>query len=194
MKYSLDGETLVRMGARDHTQAPQGYYRCAGEDEWIAIAVDGDEAWAGLCTVIDDSGLDDARFKNNVGRTRHADEIDAMLSRQIATLDKQDLARRLVAAGCAAAPMLTFPEVILDPHVVARGAFERVEHPEAGVRELPRVPIAADGRVAGTVRHAPLFAQDNDAIYRGLLAMSDERMAELAAAGVIGDAPATQGA
>ena len=80
------------------------------------------------------------------------------------------------------------------PHVMARGAFERVDHPEAGVRELPRVPIAADGRAVGTVRHAPLFAQDNDAVYRELLAMPDDRIAELGEKGVIGDAPAVRGA
>ena len=38
----------ARLGSRSSTAAPQGCYRCAGEDQWCAISVQSDEQWQKL--------------------------------------------------------------------------------------------------------------------------------------------------
>ena len=43
------GGVAPRRGSRHAERAPQGCYRCAGEDRWIAISVTGDEEWRALC-------------------------------------------------------------------------------------------------------------------------------------------------
>lgn len=189
VKYSLDNELMPRRGAKDHTNAPQGYYPCAGDDQWIAIAVTDERSWAALRTLVDDPGLADSRFATSSGRKAQEAEVDAMIVRYTSAQNKFDVAQCLSQAGVTAAPVLSFDEVAADPHIVARAAFEVVLHPEVGHRRLPRVPISVDGAPVITRRHTPLFAQHNDEVYRDLLNISDEFIAELTASGVIGDAP-----
>ncbi len=187
--YSLDGELLPRLGAQDHTLTPQNYYRCAGEDEWIAIAVHSDGAWTALKSVFAAPGLDELRFDGAEGRRAHQGEIDDIIRKHTSASDKHDLAARLAEAGVAAAPALTFEEVRDDPQVQSREAFEIVEHPEVGKRALPRVPIAVDGKSVLTKRHTPMFAEHNSEVFGNLLGMNDDEVEQLAAARVIGSAP-----
>ena len=48
VEYSATGTVLGRQGNRGPDAAPQGVYRCAGDDAWVALAVEGEEHWAGL--------------------------------------------------------------------------------------------------------------------------------------------------
>jgi benzylsuccinate CoA-transferase BbsF subunit len=189
VKYSLDGAVLPRNGAGDETHAPHGYFPCRGDDQWIAISVTGDEQWAALRGVLDDPALADQRWATVAGRKACEDTINTLISRHTRTADKRELAARLRASGVTAAPVLRFDELRDDPHVAARGVFERIDHPEAGERELPRVPPSIDGEPIGTVRAAPLFAQHNDEVFRDLLGMTADDVKELRDAAVIGDEP-----
>ena len=47
----LDGPPQP-MGNRSDCCAPHGAYRCAGEDAWVALAVQDDEAWQALCRMV----------------------------------------------------------------------------------------------------------------------------------------------
>ena len=49
----VNGRAITRIGNRDRFRAPQGCYPCAGEDAWVAIAVDTDHQWRALQQVID---------------------------------------------------------------------------------------------------------------------------------------------
>ncbi|HEY4251742.1 MAG TPA: CoA transferase, partial [Roseomonas sp.] len=47
------GRAAPRDGsAEDLGRAPSGLFRCAGEDDWLALAVPGDAAWMGLCAAL----------------------------------------------------------------------------------------------------------------------------------------------
>ncbi len=45
---SVNGRIWERDGNRDLVFAPQGVYRCVGDDNWVAVACTSDEAWATL--------------------------------------------------------------------------------------------------------------------------------------------------
>jgi crotonobetainyl-CoA:carnitine CoA-transferase CaiB-like acyl-CoA transferase len=47
MVFESKGELLVRQGNRG-VGAPQNVYRCAGDDAWVALAVESDEQWGSL--------------------------------------------------------------------------------------------------------------------------------------------------
>ena len=49
---SVNGRIWERDGNRDLVFAPQGVYRCSGDDNWVAVACTSDEAWAALAGVI----------------------------------------------------------------------------------------------------------------------------------------------
>ena len=49
---SLDHEGSFRTGNRSTVAAPQGCYRCAGEDKWCVITVEDDAQWQALVGVL----------------------------------------------------------------------------------------------------------------------------------------------
>ena len=71
------GGVAPRRGSRHAERAPQGCYRCAGEDRWIAISVTGDDEWRALC---EEAGLGQELARLSFAdRQRRHDEIDRAL-------------------------------------------------------------------------------------------------------------------
>jgi hypothetical protein len=54
---------------------------------------------------------------------------------------------------------------------------------------LPRLPFTVDGEALLTLRHAPLFGQNNEEILSGLLGLRDEDLNQLGESLIIGDRP-----
>ena len=52
LDYTMNGRIRKRLGARHLSRAPQGAYRCKGEDEWVAISAESDRHWEALCTTM----------------------------------------------------------------------------------------------------------------------------------------------
>ena len=64
MEWAMNGRLPPHLGNESAAMAPHNAYACAGEDEWIAIAVRTDEEWAGLCAAMGAAELvDDSRFQ-----------------------------------------------------------------------------------------------------------------------------------
>jgi len=95
----------------------------------------------------------------------------------------------LQAAGVPAGAVLTIPEVFVDPHLRARGFWEQIAHPDAGVWDVDGVAWRLRERPAHVRIPAPRFAEHNEYVYRHLLGMSDDEAAALEEAGVIGTEP-----
>jgi crotonobetainyl-CoA:carnitine CoA-transferase CaiB-like acyl-CoA transferase len=190
VKYSLDGRLLGRQGSKAYAHAPHGYYPCAGQDQWIAISVPDDDAWNALRSALGGpEWMAEARFGANSGRLAAQDELDYLLGKETAIHEKLALSESLEEVGVEAAPVLDFAEMRDHPQVVARQAFEPVDHPIAGLRSLPRLPFTVDGEALVTLRHAPLFGQNNEEILSGLLGLNNEDVNRLRASRVIGDRP-----
>jgi len=64
MDYTMNGRTGNAIGNRDMSYAPQGCYRCSGEDRWVTISVTSDTEWQAFCTAIGNPDwTKDTRFK-----------------------------------------------------------------------------------------------------------------------------------
>ena len=57
LAYAFNGERARRMGNRHPAMAPHGCYPCAGEDQWVTIAVRDDADWRAFCGAIRGSGV-----------------------------------------------------------------------------------------------------------------------------------------
>ena len=68
-------EPPQRLGNRRPGRAPQGVYKCQGDDRWIAISVVDDDCWAALCKV---TGWSDLEELDAAQRWRDHDAIDAL--------------------------------------------------------------------------------------------------------------------
>jgi crotonobetainyl-CoA:carnitine CoA-transferase CaiB-like acyl-CoA transferase len=186
LDYVANGRVWSPTGNRDLTDAPHGVYPSAGEDCWVAIAVATDGQWKALCAVIGHPELlHDARFATADGRRAHASDLDAVIARWTTTLDMHAAEAALQQHGVPASAVLNSPELCADPQLRHRGHFATLSHPEQGTTcvegsrfRLSRTPA----RIAGS---APTLGRDNQYVLEQLLGYSEERITELAIAGLL---------
>jgi crotonobetainyl-CoA:carnitine CoA-transferase CaiB-like acyl-CoA transferase len=186
IEQSALGFTSPRIGNRHRVHVPHGAFRCAGDDQWIAIAICDDAQWRAACTILerpDLAGLTAAE------RRAREDELDALIAAWTESRPAEDAMNTLQRAGVAAGVVRIPGDLDKDPHLTARGFWHRVDRPFIG----PHWQSSAawrEGADAYPVRRvAPTLGQDNDAILSGMLGLSITDLARLAAADIIGTVP-----
>jgi crotonobetainyl-CoA:carnitine CoA-transferase CaiB-like acyl-CoA transferase len=183
LAWTMNGTQPPRAGNRVPHMAPHGVFRAAGDDRWLAVAVEDDAAWARLATVIERPELAaDPRYATLAGRKRHEDELETLLGAWTATRTPADATATLQAAGIPAFVAATNRDLAEDVHLHARGFHVELEHPEVGVRRHLGVPwhmSASDCRVR---RPAPCLGADTDAVLQEICGYSADDVARLRAA------------
>jgi crotonobetainyl-CoA:carnitine CoA-transferase CaiB-like acyl-CoA transferase len=170
--------------------APHDAYRCAGDDEWVAIEVRDRRDWSLLCAVIGrpDLGHDPA-LASPAGRRERPGVIRAAIEAWSAQFTKEGAARQLQRGGVIAAPVATGADVAQDPHLWARGFFTALDHPDAGRHFYPGVAVRAGVTPRPLGRAAPRLGADNAAAL-ALFGLSATEAAELERQGVTATRPA----
>jgi crotonobetainyl-CoA:carnitine CoA-transferase CaiB-like acyl-CoA transferase len=183
---SLRGEEPIHRGNRHPVWAPQGLYPTEGEDKWLALSVRSDAEWRALCDVIEAPEL--AALSLGERRARH-DEIDARIAGWSRARDGAAAHETLQARGIPAARMNDSDSLHWDAHLLAREFWDFMPHPTMPVQAQPAPAwrfVEANPRPR---RPAPRFGEHTRDVLCGLLGLSEAELAELAAAGLIADAP-----
>jgi crotonobetainyl-CoA:carnitine CoA-transferase CaiB-like acyl-CoA transferase len=184
--WTMNGVQPARDGNRVPHMAPHGVFRAAGEDRWIAVAVEDDAAWVRLAGAVGRPELAaDPRYATLAGRKRHEDEVEAIVTAWTSTRSPEDGTAALQAAGVAAFTAATNRDLAEDPHLNERRFFVELPHPEVGVRKHAGVPwrmSASDDRVRAA---APCVGADTDAVLRDVCGYSDGEIAALRAGGAL---------
>lgn len=171
-----------RPGNRRAGFAPQGVYRCAGDDRWLALSVRDDRAWTATCRVL---GLDDLAGLDSTARTERHDELDDRIAAACATRDDVELAGRLQAEGAAAGFVADAADVLADPQLAATGFLVELEHPSAGTHRWPRLPARLSATPATIRSPAPLMGADNEYVAVTLGGLPPEGYRDLVDRGVV---------
>ena len=187
VEHSRNGIAMHRNGNRGPGASPQGVYRCEGDDSWVALAALDDAARVSLSALLDQSDLGAAE-----GSWRErADEIDKLISRWTARRSVGDAVRALRSHGVAAAPVALPASLLSDPHLLARGFWETVDHPVAGTFLCTAMPFAFMGKPRKWLRRAaPLYGQHTDEVLTEVLGRNAHDLAELRESGAISTRPA----
>jgi crotonobetainyl-CoA:carnitine CoA-transferase CaiB-like acyl-CoA transferase len=184
--WTMNGVQPARDGNRDPRMAPHGVYRAAGEDRWIAVAVEDDAAWGRLARVLGRPELaTDPRYATAVARKRHEDDLEALLEEWTRRRPPEDAATELQAAGVAAFTAATNRDIAEDPHLNARGFFTELAHPEVGVRKHTGIPWRMSRSDCRVRRPAPCLGADTDAVLRDVCGYTDAEIAALRATQVL---------
>ena len=185
--FQASGTVATRTGNRDPDVAPQGAYPCAGDDRWCAITVADDTQWQTLVQLMDAPSWAIApELAETAGRQAAHDAIDDQIAAWTATQDASDLERRLLDAGIAAGMVQRSSDLLADPQYAHRDFYRWLEHPRMGT-----VPYAGHQyRIAG-YDHGPRFAapmlgQHTFDVLSEQLGLTDEQIADIAAAGALG--------
>lgn len=190
LDYQMNGRRTTRRGNRSRIAAPQGCYRCAGDDDWLALSIASDGEWQAFCGAVGHpEWAEDERFRTVLGRHENHDALDALIETWTREQDHYEAFHLLQKAGVNAAPVLNGKELLFDAGLKAHSRFDLLEHAAQGLRPIPRHLAARfEGFEAKPKWAAPILGQHNREVLREA-GLTDGEIDELEAKGVIGSQP-----
>ncbi|MCX7064053.1 MAG: CaiB/BaiF CoA-transferase family protein, partial [Proteobacteria bacterium] len=129
-EYSEGGLVRERSGAILPKTAPSNVYPTRS-GEMIVMGANQDSVFSRLCDAMHRPELArDARFVDHVARGEHQEELDVLIAKWSATLDAEPLLARLTEFGVPAGRIYRAPDMLSDPHFIARQSIVDVLHPQ----------------------------------------------------------------
>jgi crotonobetainyl-CoA:carnitine CoA-transferase CaiB-like acyl-CoA transferase len=177
------GTTPPRSGNRHPIHAPQGAFRCVGEDAWIVVTVTSEAAWRGLCGVL---GREDLAGLDAAARHARADEIEAAIGVWAAAHTADSAMTALQGAGVPAGAARSPLDLTRDPHLRARGFWREADNAFMGRHLHTAAPFREGAAPYPLARPSPTLGQHNGEVLGGILGLGPAEIARLSAAGVIG--------
>ena len=98
--HSIDGKAPVKYGNRHPDFVPHGCFPCAGEDNWIVVAVSSDAMWPKLAALLGRADwAADAKLKTAAGRRAIESEIEAAIAAWTSARDPERSDERVAGGG-----------------------------------------------------------------------------------------------
>ena len=186
LEIQVTDRRLTRNGNRARDAAPQGAYPCAGEDEWIAIAVENDDQWNALVGLLGDpQWAHEEQYHTVAGRLAVHDQIDQHLSQWTQDQAPTEVMTLLLDAGIPAGHVQRSSNLLKDPQYEHRGFHRYIEHGEMGVVPYSGHQYRISGYDHGPRKPAPLIGEHSFEVLTESLGLSDEQVADLMASEVI---------
>lgn len=193
--YDKLGHVAGRTGSRLPGSAPNNLYPTA-DDDFIHIAAPGQPVFLRLLEVMGRSDLaDDDRFGEATRRAANDGELDDIVAAWTSRHRLADIERWLGDADVPATRIYKMSDIFRDPHFAARETIVRAPDGRGDTVAMS-APVPRLSETPGAVRWAGReTGADTGAVLSGMFGISDERIAELRAAGAItrtdrpGDAP-----
>jgi len=190
MDYVFNGRVAGPHGSRMAGFAPHGYYRAAGDDRWLSIAVRDDQEWAALvdCAGEEAPALADDRFATLSGRQAALDEVDVAIESWTEQHDPMALTQRLQAVRVAAYPVMGPAELLADDNYNALLQSQLLAEPPVKVplemiyQSIPWKLSGTPGSIQGPV---PTQGTGNDYVFGELLGIDDGERSALSERGII---------
>lgn len=184
-EYTLGGYIRERTGAILPNVAPSNVYPTK-DDKMILIAANQDTVFSRLADAMGHPEYaSDERFATHSARGKYQDLLDQIISEWTSTKNVADLEKLLNEFGVPEGKIFRVPEMLEDPHFAARQDIISLPHKVFGEIQMHNVaPRLSD--TPGFVRWAgPDLGEHNEEVLSGLLELSEARLSELKANGVI---------
>ena len=134
-------------------------------DGHLAAVVYTDRDWARFFAMIGRPELtDDPRYATLHDRTERLDELYGLVAEHLARDTTAVWFERFTAAGIPSVPYNRVDDLFDDPHFLAVGLLEAVDHPSEGpILQCP-TPVTFDGERGVNARPAPQLGADTEAL------------------------------
>ncbi len=183
-EYDKTGYVRERTGAILPNVAPSNVYPTS--EGWVLIAANQDTVFRRLCEAMGQPDLAQRpEYANHQARGAHQRELDELIARWTAGLTTERVLDLMDRHGVPAGLIYRPPDMLKDPQFLARHAIVSVQHPMFGELKMQNVVPKLSATPGGIRAPAPELGEHNEEIYRGLLGYPSERIAALAARGVI---------
>jgi len=185
MDYMINGRVMNRNGNRISRAAPHGVFPCQGDDRWCAIGIFNDDEWQGLCQAMGDPAwAKGPKFADFLSRKKNEDELETLIAEWTSNHKAEEVASQLQAAGVPCSVVETTQDLFEDSQLKHRDHIRWLDHPVMG-KHIHRRPAFKLSKTPDQPAAAPTLGQHNEYVYKELLGLSDEEIADLLAERVI---------
>jgi crotonobetainyl-CoA:carnitine CoA-transferase CaiB-like acyl-CoA transferase len=186
LDYFLNGEKGTPKGNKHSSYAPHGVYRCAGENQWCAIAVTNTAQWDTLFEAMGrPEWANDPKFRDEIYRKQNEELIDRNISSWAENMTKRQIFHVLQKVGVPSAPVLNSEDLFWDPHLRFRGYIVSMNHTDWGILEQPGITSRLSDTPGGSWEPSPSLGQHNMLVLKDILNMKDEEIEILKSSGAL---------
>lgn len=182
-EYRLTGKTSLRTGNRRPTVSPCNLF--AARDGYVYIAASSQKMYDRLAELIDDERLKGEQFSNNALRVQNVEELECIISDWMRDKACAWLVPVLEKAGVPSGPLNTPVDLAEGDYVDEKELVIVVEDPVLGKIPMMGTPIKMLSGYRTEHIGAPKLGQHNAEVYRELLGWNDEKIKEMAEAGIV---------
>lgn len=191
IEYSAYGVLLDRSSNKMPHAAPQGLFETREADQRIAVSVNDDTSWRGLCGLLE---AEDWRLSEGLsshrGRLAEHDALCERLSTWLRDQDRDQALARLLEAGVPASAAINSYALWPNAQLAHRNFFQTMKHPHTGEKRYPSFPAIFSAFERELHRSPPpTLGQHNREVLQSELGIEDEELARLEDEGIIGTRP-----
>jgi benzylsuccinate CoA-transferase BbsF subunit len=185
LEYTANGRELERIGNRSAYTAPQGVYRCKGENSWCAIAIESDVEWKNFCRVVDRrEWIEDPRFATRLARLENLEPLNGLIEEWTQDRDPEEIMRILQNAGVSAGVAQNGEQLEKDPQLKHRHYYRELDHSEMGKVSYSGFSMKMSETPYEIKRGAPRLGEHTEYVCSEILKMTNEEFVQLLNEGV----------
>lgn len=182
--YFSEGTVPTATGSRHRVDAPYQAFKTG--DGYLVLGAANQRTWERLCmdVIARPDLIQDPRFLTNHDRMRNVDALEPILEAEFAKAPAAAWIERCNAASVPCGPINDFAQAMSDPHYLARGMIDEIDHPRLGRMKVIGIPTKFS-KTPGKVRKAaPLLGEDTASVLAGL-GIPAARIEELKSSGAL---------
>jgi crotonobetainyl-CoA:carnitine CoA-transferase CaiB-like acyl-CoA transferase len=182
-EFWYTGEIPQRLGTAHRMNGPYQAFRAS--DGHFTVGAANERLWPRFTRLLGlESLMSDPRFVDVGDRVKNRLALEQEIERVTATKPRRHWLEQCETAGIPAGPIYSVPEALADPHAVARGMVQEVDHADAGRVKTLGNPVKMSASPPTLRRAAPRLGEDSTAILTEL-GYDDGEIRELARQRVI---------
>jgi len=185
IEYDQLGSVRSRSGNASQYAAPSAVYRTADE-HYVSLSGSTNALFAANARAIKYPELiHDPRFSSNSSRLANAKELNTIFSTWIKSHTLEDVLTAFETAGGTIAPIYSIEQIEDDPQMRARRAIVEVPDADFGQVRLQATVPRFSNAACPVINTGGSIGQDNEAIYKDQLGLTEGELLELRKRNVI---------
>ncbi len=174
IEFDQLGVVRQRSGNRSQYAVPSNVYR-THDGKWVSIAASQQSIYERFCRALGRTDLlSDPRFATNRSRVENGEEMERIISAQIAAQPLDELRAALDEHDVGFSPIHDIAGVFADPHVASREAIISVSDEQLGPVKMQAVVPRYSHTPGGVWRAGPALGQHNEEVFSALGVSSEE--------------------
>ena len=183
--FDMLGINRERVGNDFPDAAPRNLYK-TGDDRWLGLSATSQSTFESLAKAMGMPNLiDRPEFKDNAARLDNREILNDELQGWLGQRDLQETMDQLIPSGGVVGPVYDAPQIMADPHYLAREDIVDIDDPELGKTKMLGV-VPKFSETPGSVQHAgPTVGEHNQHIYSSWLGLPADKLSQLSEEGTI---------